>query len=796
MRVAATLLVALATAAHAAPPEPHGPHPRLLLDTGLKAAWQADAKASRGPVKGAIALCANARDTAEHDGALYQGSEWAKVLQACLVAWAATDDASFAKTSIRFFTALLDDLDRIGDGQGGDKAATRDDGYAIRNLGPWTAVAYDWLHAQLPAELKARARKRWAAWLRWYAEHGYRARTPGTNYQAGYLVAATLIAVAQGGEAGEEGTLLWRHVADELWGKDMAAALAPGGILDGGDWPEGWQYGPLAVASYALAARVAKRAGIEVQGVDRWLASMLRRHVYALNPSDRVYAGGDTEAETPYLGVEVNTLGAMALGDASPDTRRWAKGELSRLRLADAESLLLDALATVGEKPALVPRATWPTWYLAPATGTLYARTRWDDRAVWFVAECQASLDIDHRHRNTGNFVLSRGKDDVIVDPTPYGSASTLTTNAPTVASAHLPADYIPSQGAWGETSGWDWATQTTSGVVVARCDYADQYKFQHRPSDVPEALRDFVLLPSADGTDAVLLVVDRATTTREGRAMHLRFRVPSPLALAGDAATARIGGTQLRIATLAKTGGTPARGTPTGKDCFAEGIAKGRCDAARFPVTDYRLIVPGPRPRAVHAITATAGAPPALTTIGGKTWSGVRVAGVRDAVVVWPTAPHAPFRYDVPRGAATHVVLDTPAKATITARASGDGCTIEVAEGGDVAPPAIVMLDDACTATREVEAAAASATAGAPPRPLRKQASTRRSGCCAAQTTPGSPIAMTLLVAWVLFRPGSRRARRADRSASSSRTSACPSPVASRAAASRSRRRTCRRSG
>ncbi|HLL24179.1 MAG TPA: hypothetical protein VK427_18735, partial [Kofleriaceae bacterium] len=525
---AVLVLVLTAVAAPAAPPEPTGPHPRMLLDTELAAAWKADT--TRGPVKGAIALCTNARDTGEHDRAVYQGSEWAKVLQGCLVAWAATRDASFAKTAIRFFNALLDDLDRIGDGLGGDKSAQRDDGYAIRNLGPYTALAYDWLHAELPADVKAKARKRWAAWLRWYKEHGYRARTPGTNYQAGYLVSATLIAIAQGGEAGEEGTLLWKHVADELWGKDMAAALAPRGILDGGDWPEGWQYGPLAVTSYALAARVAKRAGIEVNGVDTWLAAMLRRHVYGLSPTDRVFAGGDTESETPNLAPAVNTLNAIALGDTSADARRWAKGELSRLRLVDADFLLHDALATAGEKPARVPRATWPTWYLTTATSTLFARTRWDEQAVWFVAECAPTLDIDHRHRNTGNFVLSRGKDDVIVDPTPYGSASTLTGNAPTVASGHLPPDYIPSQGAWGEQSGWDWAYQTRSGAVVARCDYADQYRFQHRPSDVPEAVRDFVLLPSRDGADAVLVVVDRANTTKDTRAMHLRFRVPSPL--------------------------------------------------------------------------------------------------------------------------------------------------------------------------------------------------------------------------------------------------------------------------
>ena len=775
MRVV-VVLVLLAAVAHAAPPEPTGPHPRILLDDELRAAWRADAKANKGPVKGAIALCANARDTADHDRALYQGSEWAKVLQACLVAWAATEEPAFAKTATRFFTALLDDRDRIGDGGGGDAAVQRDDGYAIRNIGPYTALAYDWLHAQLSPELRAKARQRWAAWLRWYKEKGYRARVPGTNYQAGYLVAATLIAIAQAGEAGEEGTLVWSYVADELWGKDMAAALATGGILDGGDWPEGWQYGPLAVTSYALAARVAKRAGIDVQGVDAWLASMLRRHVYGLTPGDKVFAGGDTEAESPYLDPHVNTLNAMALGDASADTRRWAKGELARLRLVDADYLLHDALATVGEKAALVPRATWPTWYVTAATRTLFARTRWDDRAVWFAAECAPTLEIDHRHPNTGNFVLSRGRDDVIVDPSPYGSRSTLTSNAPTVASGHLPEDYIPSQGYWGKDSGWRWAVQTKSGVVAARCDYADQYRFQHRASDVPEALRDFVLLPSSDGSDAVLLVIDRATTGDGDRGMHLRFRVPGPLEIAGSEGRAKIGTTALAIATL--DGGTPALGRPNGKDCYQKGVAKGRCDAARFAVTDYRLVVPGPKPRAVHAISATGGAAPKLAKLAGKGWAGVQLGGTRDATVVWPTARGSAFEYRASRG--THVIVDGPEAAAITARPDGDACAVAVKAGdarstsiaGAAGTSAIVTLDASCAVAVDPLAESAASAVGTKPPPIRKRASARRSGCCGAQTTPGSPIAMTLVVAWIVLRPASRRARRRSRSALSSRTS------------------------
>jgi MYXO-CTERM domain-containing protein len=739
------VLVLIAGLAHAAPPEPTGPHPRMLLDADLKAAWQAQAKLPHGPVVGAIRLCEDARTGHEYDRAVYQGAVWAKVVQACLVAWAATDNKDDAQTAIRFTQALLDDLDMINDKAGGDAAARRDDGYAIRNLGPYTALAYDWLHDQMPPALRERARARWKAWLDWYREHGYRAHDPGSNYHAGYLISATMIAIA---EAGEGDSALWREVADTMWGKEMAVALSDDGVLRGGDWPEGWQYGPLAVAEYSLAARVARGAGIPVNGVSTWLSALLRRHVYGLSPADGVYAGGDTEDETPNLKPSVLTLDAIALGDATPDDKRWARGELSRLKLTDQDYLLYDALAGVGDKPVLVPRATWPTWYVADGTGTLFARTRWDGRGVWFVTTCHAAIDTDHRHPDAGNFVLSRGADDVIADPSPYGTQSTLTSNAPTVASAQLPKEYIPSQAFWSEKTSFDWATQRKSGVIATRCDYSDQYKFQDRRSDVPDALRDLVVIPSEDGTNAAVVVIDRANTTDTDRHMYLRFRTPGHLALAGTRATATVGSTALAITPIGALAAKPAIGAPAEKDCFKEGTIRGQCDAARFPTTDYRVELPGPKPVAVHLITAT---DPSVTVTATPLDGGVHLAGMRDATIVWHGTS-----YTTPPG--LQIVLDAPPSAAITAKHTDGGCSVDIASGGTFkGSPLTFALDASCKVIDDPEGPAASAA--------RTRAATSshgsrspRSGCCGANAAPDSPLAMAVVVVGVLVRRRRRR--------------------------------------
>lgn len=724
------VVAAVSGAAFASPPEPTGPHPRMLLDPDLRATWKRLASDEQSPIARAIAYCNSARTTGKHDASQYHGWEWAKTLQACLVAWAATENRDHAATALRFFAALLDDLDTLGDKKGGDAAATRDSGYAIRNLGPYTALAYDWLHdapGMTPA-LRQRARQRWAAWLDWYASKGFRRRDPGTNYQAGFLIAATFVAIAQGGEAAEEGgAARWKFVADELWGKDMAAALSPGGLLEGGDWPEGWGYGPLSVAEYAVAARVARNAGIDVNGVAPWLSSVLRRHVYGLSPGDGVWPGGDTDSRRGTIDPNQLTLQAVALGDAAVEDKRYALDELRRLQF-EPEPLIYDALAAAAGLPTAVPRAQWPTWYRTAATATLFARTRWDERAVWFVAECAPTLAADHRHPSAGGFALSRGRDEVVVDPSPEGSLSTLTSNAPTVASQQLPGPYLPSQGVWATDTHWAWATQTRGGVVAARCDYAGAYAFQHRPSDVAEAKRDWVLLPSADGTDAALVVLDRASTNEAGRKMYLRFRVPAALALEGDTATGTLGTSRLAI--HGSAAGKLA--TPTAKDCFGPNVERGKCDAARFPVTDYRIEVAGPEPRAVHVVAATGPKTSAVSEpISGDGYSGVRFTTPRDAVVIWPAGAASSIAYKTPTGqAVTHVILGDRSVA-ITAKVDAGACAVTATLGGQPASrPAIAVLDRECRVIDDPEAPSPNSAVGTRPAAARSQAN-RRGGCC-----------------------------------------------------------------
>jgi len=64
-----------------------------------------------------------------------------------------------------------------------------------------------------------------------------------------------------------------------------------------------------------------------------------------------------------------------------------------------------------------------------------------------------------------------------------------------------------------------------------------------------------------------------------------------------------------------------------------------------------------------------------------------------------------------------------------------------------------IVTLDEACAVTADPEAPSGVSAEGKPA-PIRVKPSARRgAGCCAAEGTPGSPLAMSAAVAMLLLR-------------------------------------------
>src|SRR5262252_8418497 len=151
----AALLLSSSSVLLAAPPPPSGSYPRIFLSDPVRAAL---VKAASDPKSGMSALvtqCQKAAPAGSIMSSGYQGADWAMAGSACALAYQITGTADYATTGLKFWKAMLEDIQTIGDKMacvaGADmKAATasirRDTDYAIRYIGPHAALVYDWLH--------------------------------------------------------------------------------------------------------------------------------------------------------------------------------------------------------------------------------------------------------------------------------------------------------------------------------------------------------------------------------------------------------------------------------------------------------------------------------------------------------------------------------------------------------------------------------------------------------------------------------------------------------------------------
>jgi MYXO-CTERM domain-containing protein len=691
---------------------PSGAHPRLWLDAATKQGLSAQVGIANSPVTRGAARCSAARNNpSDYDDGGWQGFEFVTTLSGCLVSWEASGNTDDLATAFQYFNVLLDDYQTVGDGAGGDNVVSHDSGYAMRTFAPYSAIAYDWLHDApgMTEELRAHARARFNAWVTYYSANGYLKDLAGANYEAGYAFASTLIAIAEGGEAGSNGDAHWATVTNTIWGKDLASGFGASGVLAGGDWPEGWQYGPLSVLEHALAARAMADNGVSIPGADTWANSLVLRFANDLTPvTHQVYAAGDSDNTTPNRDPDNSPLIAAIAGPASEQAKSWARKLNAELGLKN-DNPLFDGLALARTGASAPLPSDTPTNHLATGTGNWYLRGSFEPNTVWSVFQCSRRLVDDHQHNDAGNWVLTRGADDLVVDPSPYGTVSTLSSNAPAVDSNSLPGGYSPSQGYWGQKTKLDWARQSSSGVASGRCDYADQFAGDDIASDVSRAVRDFVLVPDGDSGEVVL--IDRVVTGDAARSLHLRVRTPGTFSLAANRASATVGASSLAVERVYSSSGTPSvRALPHGTECDSSDHA---CELSRIPGgSEYRLDVTGPSAMAIHVIAARGGdaSAGAHTQLSGEGYRGVVIPRAAPPDPVNPNAapsaaPASSLSYTAPAGA-LHVVVDAPVdasgKSDVGATQDGSNCRVEVtphagSSGGYDGAPLIVRLSSDC---------------------------------------------------------------------------------------------------
>jgi hypothetical protein len=769
--VLSILVASSPSGAQAAAPPSSGAHPRLFMSAANVTAYAANAKSKGTAAAALVSRCQETIDSpnsySTRGGA--DGDAWPGAAMSCAFAYSITNNASYLTQALKYWKAALNDDQALGDNlgcvagvntnwqtwDGSDPrpplliTVTHDTGYPIRWYGPDVALTYDWLYNApgVDEALRSQTRTCLGAWVDWYSKSGYLHDMAGANYNAGFVIAKTMAAVAIGTDGGTDGHL-WTETlslfSDLLIGKGLAGSAdgvgAPAGVLVGGDWEEGWQYGPLSVAEYAAAARALEENGVPLPEMDAWTNSLIVRTIYGSVPhNDAQYVGnGDFDSEQVYQAPIANQFDAVLLGPSSDQAAAWAKS-MKEQQKPKPSSFFWNALAEVRTVTSQDYKTQMPPpalWYLARGTRTMYVRTSWAQEAFWAVFTSPPQLVSDHHHLAASNFVFTRGGDHLIVDPSNYGEYSTLATNALTADSAIATGDYPPSQTPWSEAD-LPWARGTADGVFAARADIAKAFIYSSTPSDIPYAHREWVLLPEGE-----VVTIDRVRTNSADRKMYVQFHVNTAgtLKQQGGFALGGAGSSQVAIHSVALSGGTPAITQPPLGDCKLSCSSPcGKCDAARFAVDEYAVRIPGPNALAIHVIDglgaseqpATVGSlnddnyDPAPKQNGGVIGAAIYRTSIQSYVVASSAqdgAAGTTMAYSVPGGSPSrHIVFDAPEDASgrsaVTAVAQADRCAISLTSGaGFAGHPVMFQVSsaaDGCTVKENTNVAPGSPPPG-----------------------------------------------------------------------------------
>lgn len=701
-------LLALAAPSLARGALPSGPHPRFLvgrLRPALAAAW----KAHRPQVTALVAACDEQEGKAIASG--YQGWDWASQMAACAVAWHATGDARRAAQAVTYWKALLDDKDVVGDGLGGLGDApdgrfivAQDSGYSMRTYGTFAALGLDWLHDApgVDRSLRARAIARLDEWGRWYEQGnprnragdavGYHNDEPAANYFAGYLLATWAAAIAVGADDAAVGARLWAR-ATRLTDGLLVPALR--GSLAGGDQPEGWQYGELTTASWALASAAAADNG-HAPFANQFLHDTIALHLHALHPGGGEFLDAGDQQNHPVRPASTALWAALvAIPDDpfAPFARRFVAS------VGDNALPFTQALAEA-RSPAW-PVADWtsaglPRSFFARGTGLLIARSGWGAGDGWVAMWCGGRQAGDHQHSDAGHFELSRGGDFLALPTADYGTYATWNNNTLLFDDGGANSTYPPQQGAWspvGEVAVTHFAE--LGGAVAAQADFAAAYVSNHGSNSVRLARRELVF-----ARPDVVIVNDRDVVARPSVKVTWLLHVPTAPVVQCATVMAEVGGSRLTSRTLLPTAAAPA--------VVTEPVANAgpgpwrNNDTWKQPLYRVEESVAGATAqRFLHVLAMTGkgeSAPPVgLAEVPGA--HVVTVGGAPARVVVLPSAPDGadlalPLSYLAPaKGRALHVVFGLAAAPAyrVTLAPSGGRCQVTIAAG---AGPRVVSGD------------------------------------------------------------------------------------------------------
>ena len=704
-------VIALSSSCVQAGDLPSGPHPRFLVGNA-KAALAANLAAKRPQVSALVDACD--AQLGKNIASGYQGFDWTDQLAACAIAWQVTGKSAYAAQAIVYWKALLDDRAQVGDGLGGAGAADgglfivcQDAGYSMRTFGVYGALGLDWLHDAPGVDdgLRAHAISRLDEWGDWY-EHGspkcvaapqggYLNSLATSNYFAGYLLASWAAAIAVGNDDATVGPKLWAR-ATRLSDTILAPALTAD--LAGGDQPEGWEYGELTAASWAVASAAAAENG-HAPFANGYLHDLIALHLYALHPGNREFLDSGDHQDYPVKPGGASIWGALVAVPNDP----FAPFARQYLALTHADGTRWVQAIAEAKSPSW-QKADWshagfPLSRIARGDGMVLARSGWGPNDGWAAFWASGRLADDHQRCDAGHFEFARGGDDLAIQTAAYATFASWNSNTLMFDDGGANSVYPPLQGPFSHSGKVVVRHFAELGAAVAaQAEFADAYVSNHETNSVLQARREWVYV-----RPDLVIVSDRDTVAKPSVKVTWTLHTPSPSSTRGATLFAEAGASRLTSQTLLSA--APSVKSVTEPVANAGNAPWHSNETWAKPL--YRVeetVADAPSQAFLHALTATAKgtAPPAATVADSGNAHVITVAGDPARIVVLPSASDGsdialPLSYQVPAtGRSTHVLFGLCDCGTykIDLAASDGACRITVSQGSAGSDPNVVVAD------------------------------------------------------------------------------------------------------
>ncbi|HEY2511969.1 MAG TPA: hypothetical protein VGI39_13975 [Polyangiaceae bacterium] len=689
---------------------PPGPHPRILLTPARLSILQARKAEGAASWTDLLKACDKARASDIRSG--YEAWDWVHSALDLAICARLTSQSAYAASGVRYFQAILDDKEIVGDGAGGDLVVHHDDGYSIRTRGWLGAVVYDWLYdapGMTPA-LRTHAMDRFSGWIAWFKVNGHDHDEPISNYYAGYFGAVAFGGLACAGDDPRADG--FRAQSQRMWNEEVVPTYRA--KLAGGDFPEGWQYGDLVGTLFGLFAD----ANGAIDDLP-WLRQIVPLRAWALLPDGvHTYDNGDW-SNKPAVAPEHTLFTLTAILPPGDPLRGQAAflARLARQARPDASDdwKWLQLVADDPAIPAQDPRKP-PLSYLSTGTATAFVRSSLAPTSLWVSLTSESTLSTNHQHLDAGHFEVVRGPDAILIDAADYGSYSSLSHNVILVDDPLQSSDWDTSQKkrdviTYKRNQGLSSDTahmarfEDGGGYVYALADYASAFNPhgwpERRDRAVTRAERELLFsrtpvadLGAASGESGRLVMFDRFTLSDERfTTTFVLHGGPAPQ-VSGTMARFDAGTSTAWVATLLPKGATSSlvdetHNTYSNDRPFFTNKPPDGMTSVRYEVSSPASST---ERRFLHAfvIGARGSSPlPANATPVEIHGAGAEGAVIEDEAYVFaesgPATDAKRIAYTAPRTAVHQVVMDLAPNGhyAIAARADGDGCAVTLAPGG-----------------------------------------------------------------------------------------------------------------